>query len=441
MLRFYLPILFFLCPVLMWGQDGFTIKGKQKRVTIPFVSANNLMIATVHVNGAPLNFIIDTGIEHTVLFSLEETESIDFKNVEKIKIRGLGSGDAIDAFKSTKNHLAVNNYVDENHEIYIILDQEINFSAQLGIPVHGIVGYYFFKNYPVEVNPVSHKIFVHLDSNALAKKRLKKFKEIPFSLELSKPYVNLKASIDGVETSVKMLVDTGGSDSVWLFENDKIKCPDTFFDDFLGRGFSGDIFGKRSRITSLKLLDMEVKEPTVSFPSAVSLQSVEMVTGRNGSIGSGVLRRFDVVFDYPNQKMYIKKNSNFDSPFNYNMSGMEIQHNGKEIIQETVNVGNLPQRDNQGNITFNLDSSASLQYNFILKPIFEVTNVRKNSPAERAGIMKGDLIKKINGHPTYKFKLSQIVEMLQSEEGRVLHVEYERNGKLNKTKLQLEKIL
>jgi hypothetical protein len=329
-----------------------------------------------------------------------------------------------------------------NHEIYIILDQDINFSAQLGIPVHGILGYHFFKNHLVEINSLTKKIAVYRDIKTFSKSKLKRFKALPLSIELAKPYVNASVNINSKESKVKLLIDTGGSDALWLFENETdIKCPSVFFDDFLGRGFSGDIFGKRSRIDRFTLSGIEIAYPTASFPSESSLKSVSMVEGRNGSLGSEIMRRFDIVFDYPNSKMYLKKNKNFEEPFNYNMSGLEIQHTGKEIIKEEVLKANFIERDNKGNAEINFDKPHEIKYQFSLKPMYEISNVRVDSPAHQAGIVKGDMLKKLNGEFAYKYKLNDIIEMLQSEEGKWISIEYERKGVIHKTKFQLKKQL
>ena len=44
---------------------------------------------------------------------------------------------------------------------------------------------------------------------------------------------------------------------------------------------------------------------------------------RNGSVGGEVLKRFNMVFDYPNNKLHLK-NANFKNPFQYNLAGIEL---------------------------------------------------------------------------------------------------------------------
>ena len=67
-----------------------------------------------------------------------------------------------------------------------------------------------------------------------------------------------------------------------------------------------------------------------------------MVPDRIGSVGGEILKRFTVVFDYQNEQMYLKKNKDFNAPFNYNKSGIKIQHNGLQWVQETVHLETVP---------------------------------------------------------------------------------------------------
>ena len=357
----------------------------------------------------------------------------------KIKIRGLGSGNTIDALHSKKNKVSVNGFIDNNHDIYIVLDQEINFSSQLGVPVHGIIGYEFFKNHFIEINYSKKRLNIYKNIQYFSIKKLKKYDEIAISLELRKPYIEGFANMNAKEIKTKLLIDSGASDALWLFENkNNIVSPKRYFNDFLGRGFSGNIYGKRSRIEKFQIGKNEIPNPTISFPDPISLENANMVVDRNGSIGGEILKRFDILLDYQNKKMYLKKNSYFNELFIYNMSGIEIQHNGLQLIKEEVELktkfvnSELSVIDNREN---------SVKYNFLLKPIFEVSNVRQDSPGAKVGIKKGDIIAKINGYNTYKYKLQEINEMLQSEEGRVISLLIQRNKEFIKVKLELKKIL
>ncbi|WP_395075618.1 aspartyl protease family protein [Flavobacterium sp.] len=437
--KIYLLALLFLNCISSFPQEGFQFKSTKSKITIPFQLISNLIIVPVELNGVKLNFLLDTGVEKTVLFSLDETDTVSFKNIEKIKIKGLGSGESIDALKSNYNTFKINDLVDYSHEIYMILDQDVNFSSQLGVPVHGIIGYGFFKSLFVEINYSRKNLVVYKNIEFFPAKKLKNYNSIPLTLELEKPYIETFATLNSKEINLKLLIDTGASDALWLFENKiDIQSPVKYFEDFLGRGFSGNIYGKRSRIENLKIGKYNLLSPTVSFPDTLSLKSVNIVNGRNGSIGSEVLKRFNILFDYKNQKMYLKSNLNFKEPFNYNMCGIEIQHNGTQWIQEEQP---LRAKFVSEALPVTETEFKDIKYLFKLKPIFEISQVRPNSPAEIAGILKEDVIVRINGTDAFRYKLQDINQIMQSEEDRWITIEVQRKNKILKFKFQLKKIL
>ena len=158
-------LLFFhlVCIGPILGQDEFKFSNKGDKVSIPFKFINNLVFIPIKVNGVELNFLLDSGVEETILFSLEEKKEISFLNVEKIILRGLGSEDAIEGLKSTNNILEIQGLKSSNHLVYIVLDQEFNLSSHVGIPVNGIIGYSFFKNNLVEINYEKKRLIIHRD--------------------------------------------------------------------------------------------------------------------------------------------------------------------------------------------------------------------------------------------------------------------------------------
>lgn len=438
MLKKYLLIFILLLPIVSNSQNGFEFDTSKSKIKIPFQLINNLIIINIELNGVKLNFLLDTGVENTVLFSLEETDTVAFEKVEKVKIRGLGVGNSIDALLSKDNFIRIKDFVDKKHAVYIVLDQDVNFSSLLGIPVHGIIGYEFFKKYLVEVNYQNKKIVVYKTGFELSKKELNKYSQIPITLELEKPYILTKVSLNNSELETKLLIDTGSSDALWLFENKKsIVCPKLNFEDFLGRGLSGDIYGKRSRIEKIQLGEHEIKSPTSAFPEVSSLENLNFVKNRNGSIGSEILKRFKIIFDYKNQLIYLKKNNLFNELFNYNMSGIEVQHTGKQLLKEEIE---LKTTTKNAEISF-IDNTRRFKYEFVLKPLFEITNVRKDSPAEKSGLKKGDVLSKINGRYGFNFSLQDINELFTSEEGKWIIIEVERASKILSFRFQLKKML
>ena len=418
------------------GQEGFIFQKNVDKVEIPFKLINNLIFIPIKVNGIELNFLLDSGVDETLLFSMDDKKEVSFFNVEKVTLRGLGSEASIEGLKSQNNTLEVPGLKSTGHLLYIILDQSFNLSSHIGIPVNGIIGYHFLKNNLVEINYEKKRITIYDEENKIRKKIEKKFQEIPITIEKLKPYIRGSVIMDTSEIPVKLLVDIGNSDAVWLFQNasELIKVPEKNFEDYLGKGFSGDIEGRRAQIRKFTMSKFEFQDPVVAFPDTISIRNVKMVQDRAGSVGTEVLRRFTVAFDYPNRKMYLKKNGHFNDPFSYNKSGIELQHYGLQWVQETVRLETVPL--SEGTNLMN-----NFKYKFELKPVYLIANVRKNSTAALSGIQKDDILVSINGVPAYKYSLEKINSLLKSEEERWITLEVERKGEFIKFKFQLLNVL
>jgi S1-C subfamily serine protease len=219
-------------------------------------------------------------------------------------------------------------------------------------------------------------------------------------------------------------------------KNSEIIYPNQVIDDYLGRGFSGSIYGKRGRLSALEFGGITINELIATYPDSVSLKSVNFVENRVGSIGGEITSRYTIFFDYRNNAIYTKPNPKIDEPFEYNMSGIEVQHNGLEWYNETI-------EEKTNGIKVYTDSGFEnrLKVWFYLKPIFKVSNIRPNSPAEKAGLKIGDKITEIDNHNMQKMTIEKINKLLKSEEGKTITLDVERNNKPLKIKFQLKKIL
>lgn len=433
-------VLFFglFLPFLLFGQGDFLLQNNASKATIPFKLINNLIFIPIKVNGVELNFLLDSGVEETILFSMEERQEVSFNNVEKIKLRGLGSEEEIEGLKSTKNILETHGLKSNDHMVFIILDQSFNLSSHIGIPVNGIIGHKFFRNNLVEINYQKKKIIIHTKSDKFQQKLERKFEKVPITIERSKPYLVAMATVNNTQIPAKLLIDIGNSDAFWIFENDKIKLPDKNFPDFLGKGFSGDIEGHRAKIDEFSIDKFDFRKPIVSFPDSISIRNVKMVPGRIGSVGGEVLKRFTLVLNYNEKELYLKKNSRFSEPFTYNKSGITIQHNGLQWVQETVHLETVQVASSFDEIKEREKNNNNFKYKFALKPVYEIVNVRKNSAAEKCGLRKGDIIVSINRIQPYKYSLQQINNLLKSEEDIWINLEVERNSVVLKFRFKLE---
>jgi hypothetical protein len=423
-----LRVLLLLFTGVTFSQTSFRLISEAKKQTISFKLISNLIVIPIEVNDKKLNFILDSGVGSTVLFNIEKRDSVNLRNVKPIKLKGLGNAEPVDAILSTNNKFKFKNVVSGNQKLYVIFNDFFDLSSKLGTTIHGIIGYDLLKDFLVKINYSTKKItFYNVDK--INFKGCNKC--TPFNLEFYKlkPYISAGVKLEANNpkiTEVKLLIDSGGSDAMWLFENthSDLKPPKKYFDDYLGEGLSGPVIGKRSKIDALILGNYMLKEPTVSYPDSLSIVHALQFKERNGSLGANILKRFTVYFDYKNSKIYLKKNSSFKNPFRYNMSGLELVHNGKIIVkelkQETFNF------KDQGKATGS--TYIALDYRYKFKPSYKIERVVKDSPAYEAGILPGDILIKINGKYSYDLKLEEIVHKFYQKEGTLVRVVVERNG-------------
>ena len=413
---------------------------KRDKIDIPFELSNNLIIIDVEINEVKLSMLLDTGSDKNLLFSFPENDTIEFFNTKRIKINGFGKGDLIEGLVSSNNKLRVKDYVDTNFELLLITDENISIINKLGIPINGIIGYSFFKDYVVELNYQSRKVILYKNNQAVPSRKIKRYKTEKLTLIEDKPYVELKTNIGDLNHNVTLLMDTGLGDGLWLFENDSLKCSNLSINDVLGRGLGGDVVGKKSRVKKLLVSKFVLHDALVSFPDEASYSQLNIISGRNGSLGGEVIKRFDWFVDYKNELVYFRPNKYFDDAFNYNMSGIEVQHSGIQWIKEEIRSNSTSTSINANEFVFD-DSNARFNYKYELKPVFEIYSIRDNSPAMKVGLKEGDKILSINGKKDYAYTIQKITNLFQSEDGKDINIEVERNGEVLKFKFQLEKIL
>lgn len=423
--RYFFVLLIF--NYFLFAQQGFEFTGKKSKITIPIEFVNNLIIIPLELNGYKMNFLLDTGVEESILFSIEQHESVSFDKLKPIKLRGLGNGEPIDAYKSENNKIKIGKfYTDKNHTLSVILNQDINISPRVGFPINGIIGYYFFKNYPVEIDYLNKKIIIWR-KDSLIKERLQKFNSLKINLKQNKPFLNVSAELENFSIKGDFLLDTGNSDAFWLFDIKKnIKFSSKYIHDFLGRGFNGEIYGKRTRLSKIYFqnIDLFIEKPIICIPDSASIRHVKNISERIGSIGSDFLKRNLIIWDYNNSKIYLKPNKWKNKAYEYNLSGIEVSQNGMEYKTEEIKF--IDKRNNISQI-----SNYSKSFNqLVLKPVFTISHVNTESEAYKMGLREGDRLLKVQNKNVSDLKLENILALINAENGKKIKITYSRNGEI-----------
>lgn len=412
---------------------------KTERIRFKFI--NNLIVIPLKINGKKLSFILDSGVSKTILFNITQNDSIGLNSVEKVSLRGLGKGEPVEALLSKNNKLSLKNIVSYDETIYVIVRDYFDLSSKMGTTIHGIIGYNLLSNYVVKINYKNRYIDFY-DSENFELKRCRKCETFPLNFYRKKPFIDAKVQLDTIGdklTDVKLLIDSGGSDAIWLFEHTKpeIVTPINHFNDILGEGLSGSIYGNRSRISTFKLGSFIIEQPTVSFLDSISTKNARMYKERNGSIGSNILKRFIVWFNYANNIITFKKNGSFKKGFNYNMSGLDVVYNGKQLVKEE-DVRSYSDAYNQSvSSTNSVKFITSFSYKF--KPSYRIRNIVANSPADKAGLKVDDIILRLNNKPAHEYQLGEIIQKFQEKDGKRIKITADRKGEKLKFQFRLVK--
>lgn len=390
------------------SQTGFIFKNpKRKSVTINFKTSSNLIIIPVAINNSDtLNFILDTGVNNPIITELPFVNKLSLNYLQPIDVKGLGEGEQLTAYSSGNNEINIDGLVAYDQKIHMVINENFQISQILGIPVHGMIGFNLFKDYVVKIDYDSQRITLTKPEFFTYRQRERDI-VMPLIFEQNKPFVKTSIVTDKNEdVPVKLLVDTGASDALWLSTNSdkRIALPENNIETFLGRGLSGDLFGKKGRIGAIWVGPLVLYEPIVAFPENEMLAQLMNKNDRNGTLGAEILRRFQVTMDYPNQRLILKPTGAVKEEFNYNMSGLEVTNP-------------MPGA-----------------------PIFVVHNIRKDSPAYYAGIQENDQIIALNNNNHKSLTLNDINLLFQSQEDKKIKMTVLRNGEQVKTEFFLKKM-
>lgn len=407
MIRLYLfSVLFISTSLHAFGQVlGFALADGKKKVQIPIEVYNNLIVVPVVLNGAlPLKFILDTGVRTAILTEKTFSDILNLSYSRKYSISGPGGEQIIDAYITNNVSLELPGVTGRGHALLVLGEDYLELRNYLGTDVHGILGYELFSRFIIEVD-YDKKVLTLSVPPRFRKKR--NYQSIPIKIEDTKPYVTTSVVLaDGTQLTAKLLVDSGASHGLMLepTSDPRIKVPDSTVSSVIGRGLGGEITGKVGRIRSIRLGTYEIENAIANFPDPNSyFDSLKLgTTQRNGAIGGEVLSRFTVIFNFPKEEMYIKKNSSFKKKFHYNLSGLTIKAKGSRLN------------------------------------VFEVTEVRDRSVADDAGVLTGDLILNINGVETKTLDLNTINGFFNHKPGKKINLVVNRKGQQMRMSFALE---
>jgi hypothetical protein len=372
---------------------------------IPFDMVGTYVVFRVGFNeGSHLNFLLDSGISSTLITELSAEDSVLLKYTEKTSLKGLGLGEDLEVWVSNGNNMQIGKIQLKNQKIMILVEDIFNLSKHTGFKINGIVGADVFEDHVVRVDYSRKNIYLYDTVDYLVPVD---FREIPISLEGTKMFMDVEIEDpDGRLRVVRMLIDTGAELAAWFrsYGKNPVPIPENRLHGYIGRGLNGDIEGAFGRMPTIWIAGYPLSNAVVSFPDSASIVQAISNTQRDGTIGSQILSRFDLIFDQPGRKLYVRPNWNYKKKFSYNIAGVEVVQHNESVL--------LP----------------------------EVLNIRKDSPGELAGVEPGDLILEINGLNGFKTSINEVKNIFETPSKSVQLILL-RNGKTIHVRIPMKKIL
>ncbi|WP_086594002.1 aspartyl protease family protein [Hymenobacter crusticola] len=380
------------------------LKAKTRHSTVPFELQRNLIIVQVMLNGrGPYNFLLDTGVNISLITEPRLRDELGLRRKERFRVMGAGNEGGLEAYQVDSVRVTLGRVEAPILSFLVLSDDVLDLSGYVGMPMHGIIGSDLFQSFVLRIHPQSGELELH-DPLHYKTPRSKRWSSIPLILEGGKAYLTTTVALeDTLKLPLKFVLDTGAGHALSLEvkSDPRLTVPAKRLRSQLGRGLNGFINGYIGRVANLQLGKYQVTSLLTSFPDADQVRSD---VPRNGNIGFELLKRFELIIDYPHNRLMLQPNSLFRDPFEHDMCGIEL-----------------------------LAAGPNFRRYFILR-------VEPSSPADQAGLQAQDEILSVNLLPTAGLTLTQMSRLFHSADGRQLLLIIRRpDGELVTTAVRLKR--
>lgn len=376
-LRFFSAVIFIFFSCIVSAQEEFVQPPSKFVAAIPFTQLTGGIIilhATLDNFKDSLNFVFDTGSGG---ISLDSSICAYFKlplvPSDRI-VRGIAGMKYVSFANNHSIHLqglSVDN-LDFHVNNYEIL------SSAYGMPIDGIMGYSFLRRYIVFIDYDNQELKVYTPGMYKYPKGGYLLKPQFSTLPMQMASVRDENNILG-----KFYLDTGAG--LCLLMNSDFATDSTIFKKkrkmyaTLAEGLGGKADMQLSVVKELKLGPYRFRNvPTYVFNDEYNVTNYPVL---GGLIGNDILRRFNVVLNYPQQEIYIKPNKHYLDSFDYSYTGLGF---------------------------------------YLINGAITVTDIIKESPAEKAGFKLDDIIIGVEGNFTNNIQVYKVLMQNAKAKLRVL---------------------
>ncbi len=350
--------------------------GKQS-VEVPFTLRNGHVYVEVKLNGnGPYLMLFDSGGAN-VLFP-ETASALGLKTEGAIEGNGVGEAKQ-DAALTRVDALEIGG-ISVANQVFVSLPLGPQIRRIEGVDrVAGLVGYELFKRFPTRIDYTRNRIVFY---NPAQWRYGGDGVKLPIHFKDNIAQVN--GSLDGIDGMFD--IDTGSRTSLTVAapfarEHNLAEKYHATGEIITGAGVGGPSRTRIARAGMLKLGSIEVQKPVTLLSTATAGAFAD--SSLAGNVGYGILRRFNLVFDYRNEVIWFEKNAAYNEPDVHDRAGIWVE------------------RADKG---------------------FTVADVLAGGPAAAAGLKMGDVVRAVDGKPATGIALDTMRNRFKAAAGSTVRL-------------------
>jgi predicted aspartyl protease len=348
-------------------------------VEVPFHLRSGHVVIDLSLNGeGPFHFIFDTGALNVLSPAAARRLNLAVKNNVEAKGTGGTQGGG-----STKVDAVRLGALTLSNQTFYVLDLPVG-AAEDG-RIDGLIGFEWLSRFPTRFDYEASKLTLYPGKDGAG--YAGPARAIPLRFRGRTPQID--GAIDGLPG--RFTLDTGSNGSLTLSApfSEKHALATRYHARtrvMSAVGVGGPVYALMARADRLEMGDVTADRPVTYLSQQTTGTSAQKDTA--GNIGYGVLRRFNILFDYPASRVYFEPNSHWGEPDLADRSGLRLE---------------------------SADGA------------FAVMFVAENSPGMAAGIRVGDRIRAVDGVASSALTLAGVRDQLKGPLGARISMTLDRD--------------
>lgn len=372
-------------------------------VTIPFKLVTRHIVVQVKINNSrPLSFVFDTG-DKVGIVDIARAKELGLDLHGQIRIGGAGSDTLVGSYVRGATW-KLQGFEEFSQPVALAIPPG-RLAARFGHDFDEIIGSDFIKQFVVEVDYQARVLKLHDKERFVYSGS---GETIPIKLD-GHGYPILEAEVtprNGQPIKGKFLLDLGSGGALALHsptvkEHRLLESTDNTIRVIGAGGAGGAIAGRLGRLSELRIGRFRITAPTALFSEDKAGAFAN--SALTGNIGQRIAGKFKVFLDYGRERIILEPTAALNAPFDQANSGLALTTEGKDYST------------------------------------LRVTDVLENSPAAEAGLLKDDVLVKVDDRNAAEIGITGIAEMF--EQSRTFRLTIRRGDKTTEVKLNPRKLI